>query len=374
MARSLTEDGLRSIALGRQFRRIRGRQESAVLDLFRRLGPIQSQVPRAPFLTASSRLPGISYDAVASLFATYRLVKTTSLRGTVHTTVAEQYPWVNAVARRSWAGPATTRLRLSRLSIVDVWDELERFAADWRPRSSIVDHGRTWIAAHESAASAVIVDSGAGANYLWGDSGMVRRPTDGRWDRRTDTEHRTARAFLDLPVVSPEVALTGLARVHLGSYGPATRRDIAWWSGETLGLVDRAVDRLGDEVVRRAGVDGQMYLDLAEPPRGGGDPGVRLLPEYDGLFCGYAPASRGRFIDPRHYEQVWARANGVFSPVVLAGGRVVAVWRLLGTGPRAVLEVTRLGAEATVADDDLVDQVRAVETVLGIAVADIRRG
>jgi hypothetical protein len=374
MARRLTEDRLRSLALGRQFPQVRGRGADAVLELIRRLGPIQSQVPRAPFLAVSSRLPGTRYDSVASEFASYRLIKTTSLRGTVHTTVAEQYPWVNAVARRTWTGPATTRLRLTRLSITDVWDELERFATDWRPRASIIDHGRVWIAAHESAASAEIVDTGAGSNYLWGDSGMLRRPTDGRWDRRTDTEHRTARSMLDLPVVGPDVALSGLVRVHLGSYGPATRRDIAWWSGENLTMVDRAVDSLGEEVVRLDGADGLTYLDLTEPPRGAGDPGVRLLPEYDGLFCGYAPASRGRFLDPGHYEQVWARANGIFSPVVLAGGRIVAVWRLIGTGPRAVLEVTRLGTEPVVADDELADQVRAIEAVLNITVTDIRRG
>ncbi len=374
MTKRLTDDRLRSLALGRQFPRIRGRTADAVLELVRRLGPVQSQVPRAPFLTVSSRLPGTGYDAVASAFASYRLVKTTSLRGTVHTMVTEQYPWVNAVARRTWTGPATTRLRLSRVSITDVWDELERFAADWRSRSAIVDHGRSWIAAHESTASAEIVDTGAGSNYLWGDSGMLRRPTDGRWDRRTDTEHRTVRSMLDLPVVGPDVALADLVRVHLGSYGPATRRDIAWWSGENVTLVDRAVDRLGEEVVRLDGVDGQTYLDLADPPRAAGDPGVRLLPEYDGLFCGYAPASRGRFINPRHYEQVWARANGIFSPVVLAGGRIVGVWRLVGTGPRSVLEVTRLGTEPAVPDDDLADQVRAIESVLAIKVTDIRRG
>jgi len=53
----LTEEDLRLSTLARQFPAIDGRDPDAVLELFRRLGPIQSQVPRAPFLTASSRLP-----------------------------------------------------------------------------------------------------------------------------------------------------------------------------------------------------------------------------------------------------------------------------------------------------------------------------
>jgi hypothetical protein len=178
VARKLTADRLAEIALGRQFPAIRGSGPAAVLELFRRLGPVQSQVPRAPFVTASSRLPGVSYATMAQLFDAYELIKTTSLRGTVHTTVAEQYPSVNAVARRTWIGPANARLRLTKVSITDVWAELERHAADWRPRASIVDHGRSWIVTYESPDSALIVDTGAGGNYLWATVAcFVDRPT-----------------------------------------------------------------------------------------------------------------------------------------------------------------------------------------------------
>jgi hypothetical protein len=364
---------LTEIALGRQFPAIRGRGPAAVRELFRRLGPIQSQAPRAPFVTASSRLPGVSYATMAQLFDAYELIKTTSLRGTVHTTVAEQYPSVNAVARRTWTGPANARLRLTKMSITDVWTELERHAANWQTRDSIVDHGRSWIATYESPDSARIVDTGAGGNYLWGHSGMLRRPTDGRWDRRTDNEHRTVRSFLDLPTLAPDDALTELVRVHLGSYGPATRRDIAWWTGENLTRVDDAVDRLGEEVVQLKGIDATTYLDLADPPRGGGDPGMRLLPEYDGIFCGYAPPARGRFLDPRHYETVWRRVNGIFSPVILADGRVVAMWRLLTKGSRTDLEIERLAGEPAVPDSDLANQISAMEQALELSVSDVRR-
>jgi hypothetical protein len=373
VTRKLTKERLTEIALGRQFPAIGGRGSTSVLELFRRLGPVQSQVPRAPFLAVSSRLPGVSYATMAQLFDTYQLIKTTSLRGTVHTTVAAQYPAVNAVARRTWTGPANNLLRLSRVSITDVWDELERHAATWKARSSIVDHGRSWIATHESPDSARIVDSGAGSNYLWGNSGMLRRPADGRWDRRTDNEHRTVRSFLDLPTLTPADALTELVRVHLGSYGPATRRDIAWWSGENLTLVDAAVDRLGDEVVRVEGVDGSTYLDLADPPRGRPRPEARLLPEYDGIFCGYAPPARDRFIDPRHYETVWRRVNGIFSPVVLVDGRVIALWRLRTKGSHTILEIESLAGEAPVADSDLADQLSAMGKVLELPISDIRR-
>ena len=89
--RRLTHDQLRLRALARQFPIISGRGSDTVVDLFRRVGPIQSQVPRAPFLTISSRLPGVSYETVCTLFESHRLVKTSNIRGTVHTSVAEQF-------------------------------------------------------------------------------------------------------------------------------------------------------------------------------------------------------------------------------------------------------------------------------------------
>ena len=102
--RRLTHDQFRLRALARQFPIISGRGSDAVVELFRRLGPIQSQVPRAPFLTISSRLPGVSYETVCTLFESHRLVKTSNIRGTVHTSVAEQFGCLDAVARATRAG------------------------------------------------------------------------------------------------------------------------------------------------------------------------------------------------------------------------------------------------------------------------------
>src|SRR6476469_3761292 len=99
---------LRRTTLARQFPAIDGQGPAAVLELFARLGPIQSQVPRAPFLTASSRLPGVPYEVVRDLFATSQLLKTTSLRGTVHTSTRADFVAADVVARETRA-PALRR-------------------------------------------------------------------------------------------------------------------------------------------------------------------------------------------------------------------------------------------------------------------------
>lgn len=148
----LTTDDLRRITLGRQFPAGRVGEPTAtdVLDLFSRLGPVQSQVPRAPFLAASSRLPGVSYATVNDLLESHRLLKTTTIRGTVHTSTPGQFVWLDAVAAEYWARQMPRVLGLEAVTADEVTREIERFCADsWRPRADIVSHMRRWLAEHD---------------------------------------------------------------------------------------------------------------------------------------------------------------------------------------------------------------------------------
>ena len=364
---------LRRTTLARQFPAIDGRGPDAVLELFARLGPIQSQVPRAPFLTASSRLPGVPYEVVRDLFATYQLLKTTSLRGTVHTSTRADFVAADVVARETRAPALRRALGLGGLPPSALADEVERFAGDdWRPRNEIVDQLTSWLATRGAQFEA----STFSANLLWGHSGLIRRPKDSHWEKRTDIFHRTARRVVELPAAAePTVALAALVRGHLRACGPSTRADLAFFVGTGLGRVDAALRLLGADVVELLGPDDQPMLDLAElagaTPTDDPDPGVRLLPEYDALLVGYAGPNRTRFCGAEHLARVWAKVNGVFSPIVLAGGRIVASWKSVGTGDRVRLEVEMLPGEAPLSADDLAPQVAALCSVLAISVTDV---
>jgi DNA glycosylase AlkZ-like len=372
--RRLTDDQLRLHALRRQFPAIDGRGPAAVVELFQRLGPIQSQVPRAPFLTISSRLPGVSYDTVCDLFESHRLLKTSNIRGTVHTSVPEQFALLDAVARRSRATQLRSVLKLRQVTPEQLAAEIEGFASDdWTPRSEIVAHARAWLAERETdggaEASNVLSD-----NLLWGHSGLLRRPRDTRWDKRTDMFHQRARSLLpDLPEWGFAEALPELVRVHLGSYGPALREDLAFFFAVGLSAVDDAVRRLGDELVRVPGPRDKDYLDLADHPRGGTpDLGLRLLPEFDGLLVGYQGRNRTRFLSEHQLPGVWAKVNGLFSPVVLYDGRLVASWKTITKGSRTDIEVTMLDPHPVLAEDLFADAVTATEQVLELKITDLR--
>ena len=211
-------------------------------------------------------------------------------------------------------------------------------------------------------------------SLLWGHSGLLRRPRDHRWEKRTDIYHQRARSLLpELETYEFSTALKALVRVHLGSYGPATRDDLSFFLGTTLGAVDAAVRDLDDEVVQLAGPNDMDYLDLADLPTDGQqDPGLRLLPEFDGLLVGYARKNRARFLTEQQLPSVWAIVNGLLAPIVVYRGRIVATWKALTSGRRTDIEVRMLDPHPPLPEHLFADAVKATEQALALTIGDLR--
>ena len=374
MTRPYTLAQLRRATLRRQFPRVRGRGPKAVADLVSRIGPIQSQAPRAPFLGVAARLPGVGYAAIADAFEAHDIVKGSNIRGTVHVCVREQFPLLDAVTRRTSQPGWRKVLGLRPDAVGDVRTQIVRWIGDeWRLESDLTAHVIEWLEQHESAESAGLSQESSGRFLLRGYSALIRRPSRGGWENRSPWLLRHGPPLLGTPEVDPDDALVALARIHIASFGPSTRHDIAWWSGEGLTRVDAAVTELGDQVVARPGPDGGTYFDLAAPPPGGsGDPGVRLLPEFDALVLGYHPKGRIRFLDESHLERIWNRANGVFSPAVLFKGRLVGLWRLAGNGRRRSLEVWPFPGESLPLEEAFVEPADDVAAALDIEIGELR--
>lgn len=379
--RPYTWDDLGRATLRRQFPSVRGRGAAAVVELVRRAGPVQSQVARSPFLTVSSRLPGATHGAVTEAYESLRLVRGTSVRGTVHTSTVEQHELLDAVSRRTLAPGWQRGLGLAADEVASVRSELERFAADvWRTPEELRAHLAGWLAGrgHDEAAR---LGSTFARGLAHGHSALVRRPLpegpgSPGWDRQTTPGYRTAAALLgrrrDDVVADPQAALVEVVRLHVRSYGPSSRRDVAWFTGDRLGDVDAAIAVLGEELVGRPGPDGQTYLDLADGVRGGSpDPGTRLLPEFDALLVGRDSKHRQRFVDDAHLPWYWTQENGLYACVLLHDGRLRGSWRMEGAGARRRIEVRMFPGETLLGEDAVADQVRAIETALATEVVDV---
>lgn len=125
------------------------------------------------------------------------------------------------------------------------------------------------------------------------------------------------------PAIPREEALALLATRYFTSHGPATIQDFVWWSG--LPITDA---RRGFEAIRRhfetAHVGDKEYIfsPFSEMPKLPGK--ALLIPPYDELTVGYG--DRSAVMDAT-VAQNPESGNGIFKPVVMAKGKIVAAWR-----------------------------------------------
>lgn len=123
--------------------------------------------------------------------------------------------------------------------------------------------------------------------------------------------------------LDPEESLAELGRRYFTSHGPATIDDFSWWSGLPRLLAKKAVDSIEPDL-HSAVFSGKQYYfsgDLVEHlPT---DPEVYLLPAYDEYLISYK--DRTAALDTEQQKAVIS-SNGIFRPVLLYNGAIVAVW------------------------------------------------
>ena len=87
-----------------------------------------------------------------------------------------------------------------------------------------------------------------------------------------------------------EEARAELVRRWLHTFGPATRDDVRWWTGWTVGATRKALDAIGAvEVALDGGAKGYALPDDLEPVQAPA-PWVRLLPALDATTMGWTGA------------------------------------------------------------------------------------
>ncbi|MBV9832180.1 MAG: AlkZ family DNA glycosylase [Marmoricola sp.] len=364
-----TWEELGAAALARQFPVPTEPLEAAgVAGAVRRIGPIQSQTARSPFLGLAARFPGVTHEAVTAAYEDWTIVRGSTLRGTVHTTVPEHHPLLEVATRQGQRGNWVRLLKLTDGQVDELWASTEQLARDeWRTPAELLDQVRVWALAHGGEWPAAL-DGGMGRYLGFGHGGLLRRPLDGRWEGQGAPVYRTASAVLGdrSEALGDPHALDELFRVHLAAHGPASRHDLAWWSGQRLGDVDAVLARL--DLGSTTGPDGRAYVDLPGAPAPRVPEGVTLLPEYDALFCAYDPPARARFVTKEHNDRLWLSANGVVRPPILVDGRLTGHWSAGGSARRRPLEVTYFAGTRRPRKSELEEPVAALEAALAIEI------
>ena len=314
-----------------------------------RLLAVQAQDGRGARLGVRARSCDlVAADVEQALSDKRSLVVSWLNRGTLHLVAAEDYWWLHALTTPQLASGSERRLRQEGLSATQVERGVaivaEAVTSDG-PQTRGQLRRRLDEAGVPTAGQALVQLLFAAS--LRGQ--LVRGPLIG-----------SEQAFVSPPAwlggqpaaLDRDEALGVLARRYLAGHGPAGSPDLAKWAGITIGEARRGLDAIADEVAR-VGDDVVLGGGREEPAL----PPPRLLGPFDEILHGWT--SREPFVG-RHRGVV--TTNGIFRPIALVEGRVVATWGL----PSGVVSIRSLEQIGSTARDALVTDAADVLRFLGL--------
>lgn len=316
-------------------------------DVVASFGAVQAQDYLGALWAVGLRLADARERDVERALAERAIIRSWPMRGTLHFLAAADARWMIELLAPRAAAAATNRLRAMGI-------DARVLSRARRALVAQLEGGRqlTRPAVYRVLEGAGIqTDGQRGLHVLWRlahEALVCFGPREGKQQTFVLLEEWLPRARR-LP---RDEALPELARRYFAAHGPATLRDLAWWSGMTLADARLATEMAGG-LVEKEVLAGQPYWSApaalaASKPRGGGLALAHALPAFDEFFVGYA--DRSAAVDPAHAKR--ATPFVVLGPVVIVDGRLVASWKrrlasgkvTVSTSPLAPLTATQAAA------------------------------
>ncbi len=340
--------------------RVADARPPGVVEAVRHLLALQAQDLRQAEWAIGSRVPGSTVEDVWAAFAAGEIVRSWPMRGTLFALAPADLHLLLALTSDRQIARAAPRNRQLGLTDADRCRAAE--AARSVLSGTAADGGLGRAELLDAIGDAGVDVSGQRGAHLIGrlayQGVLCLGPPHAR------TPGGPTQGFVLLGEWAPGEApgnradaLAQLVRRYLTGHGPATERDLAWWSGLTLTEVRAGFAAIREELTEVRCGDA-VFWTLGEPlpPEPGG---VRALAGFDELLLGYTDRSHG--LPAEHVERVVPGQNGIFFPVVVDDGRVVGTWRRVVTRGRAAVDVTPFGE---VPDERLAAYEQAAAAVL----------
>ncbi|HEY5059477.1 MAG TPA: winged helix DNA-binding domain-containing protein [Gaiellaceae bacterium] len=308
--RTLTLTELNRATLARQL--LLERKRISVLAAIERLAGMQAQWPPAPYVGLWSRVAGFERETLERAVLDGQVVKPTVMRGTLHLVTARDYPmfWSALRDMPTWYGE--THLAHALKALTGARALAEKAPLTHKEGLAYLEqvHGHADDLTRRRIFHAVRRHAH-----------LLHAPQSALW------KGRPLGVFHPYPVPEPIDVLAAraeLVRRYLAAFGPATKADIADWSGLRVGDFAGALDAL--EPLRRFhDENGRELLDLPRAPLP--SPAtlapVRFLPKWDNLLL--AHSDRRRVIADEHRKAVIAK-NGDVGQTFLVDGVVAGTW------------------------------------------------
>jgi hypothetical protein len=309
--RTLTRRELNRALLARQLL-----LERARLPLPRALeavGGLQAQYAPSMYVGLWSRLDGFERAALTRALEDRSVVQATLMRSTIHLVSPADY-WPFALAVRATRRESHQRSRRGDPSAAAM------AGAARTVRRRLAGGGEIG----RKDLDALIGKDRAQGVGLWVD--LVRAPPSGTWERRRADRFALAEDWLGPPPeLSPADAAAHLVRRYLAAFGPASRKDVANFTGIALRALAPLLERL--ELRTFASEDGEPLLDVPDGPLP--DPDTPAPPRFLGTWDAnlLVHARRTGVLPEEHRPKLFDVKVPQSFPTFLLDGAVAGTWR-----------------------------------------------
>jgi Winged helix DNA-binding domain len=318
----VTERELNRATLARQL--LLARETVPVADAVDRLGGLQAQEPRPPFVALWSRLEGFEREQLHAALRKGTVVRAMLMRATLHLVSAKRYarlrPALDDVMTRAMTG--ALRGRDDGLDLEALLPAATKLLRD-EPRT--FNELRALLSERFPK-----VNERALGYAVRTQLPLVMEPSDDAWAFPRDARFALPKIRLGKPNLE-DVVLD-----YLAAFGPATVADVQRWSG--LQGLKPVLEALREELVTFKVGRRELY-DLPDAPRPGAEVEAppRFLPDFDSLVL--AHDDRTRVIADEHKPKI-ASKNLRIPAMVLWDGFVAGTWRVERKRGVATLSVT----------------------------------
>lgn len=342
--RVLTLKELNRATLARQL--LLERKRVGVVPAIERLAGLQAQWPPSPYVGLWSRIAGFRREALERAIRNGDVVKPTVMRGTLHLVTTRDYPvfWFALRDMPTWYDE-------THLSHAQKAMKTLRALAERGPLShnAALEHLRERYGHEDMEARRVF-------QALRRHAHLLHTPESALWKSRPLGVFVRHAEPEPMDVLAARSALVGR---YLAAFGPATRADIADWSGLRVSDFAAALDAL--EPLRRFRDDkGRELLDVPRAPLPPADTPapVRFLPKWDNTLLAHADRRR---ILPEELRKTVIGKNGDVTQTFLVDGVVAGSWT---SDKKGKVEVEPYAPLPRAARRDVDDEAKRLEAWL----------
>ena len=309
--------------------RLAGTLHSTPAAVVSALGAVQAQDYPGAKWGVGQRMRGGTDAAVEAAFDRGEILRLHVLRPTWHFVAPRDIRWMVALTGprvRRVLGTYDRRLGLDEALLVRSYRIIERALRDraYKTRSEIA---LALAGAGVSARGQMLAHIVMHAEL----TGLVcSGPQRGKQSTYALVDERVPPA----PARSREESIAELTRRYLRSHGPATVRDLVWWSGLPVAEAKLGMEMAG---ARRIDGDGPAWWRL--PGRPPVDPTglVHLLPNYDEFLVAYR--ERGAVGAAKFRTLVAEQRVDLYGHHLMVDGRLAGSWRRVADGTAVTVTV-----------------------------------